>query len=103
MDIKELQQEVGEWSQRNFGDAPSHLGLIKVQEELGELAQHFIGRLEHRIGSKRVDHQAGLQDSTADVVIALCVFCYREGIDLNAEIEKAWSEVSGRTFEYQRG
>jgi NTP pyrophosphatase (non-canonical NTP hydrolase) len=103
LDIKYLQTLVGEWSQGNFGDAPSHLALIKVQEELGELAQHFIGRIEHRIGSKRVDHQEGLQDSVADIVIALCVFCYREGIDLNEEIEKVWAEVSERTFDFQKG
>jgi hypothetical protein len=98
MDIATLQQKVKKWNDGNFPEKPSYFALIKVMEELGELAGHYIGRTEHRIGKKVVDHQAGIEDGVADVVIALCVFCVRERIDLSTMVERAWGEVSQRTF-----
>lgn len=99
MNLAELQERVREWNAKNFpGDRPSHLALIKVMEELGELAGHYIGRLEHRDGKKLVDHRAGIEDGVADVVIALCVFCVREKIDLSTMVDQTWDEVSKRTF-----
>lgn len=99
MKLDELQQKIGQWQQKNFGDAPSYLALIKVMEELGELASHYIGRIEHRVGKPLVDHQAEIEDAAADVVISLCVFCYRDGIDLNSMVEIVWELVSKRKFD----
>ncbi len=98
MQIKDLQSEIASWSTENFPRAPNHLALIKIQEELGELASHFIGRLEHRVGKVRTDHQVGIEDAVADVLIALTVFCVRENLDLDLLTQKAWVEVSKRKF-----
>ncbi len=98
MDIKVLQDKIENWSTSRFPSAPSYLALIKVMEELGELAGHFIGRLEQRVGKAPVDHQAGVEDSVADVLIALSVFCVREKLDLSRLTDQVWNEVSQRTF-----
>lgn len=98
MDIKSFQERVREFTRSRFPNAPSHLALIKVQEEVGELAAHYIGRIEERVGKEPCDHQAGVEDSVADIVIALAVFCCRERIDLDAVLEKVWGEVSQRKF-----
>lgn len=98
MNINDLQSGIKNWSTSNFPQAPSYLALIKVQEELGELAGHYVGRLEERVGKTPVNHQAGIEDGVADVLIALCVFCVREHLDLNTLTEKTWAEVSKRSF-----
>ncbi len=98
MNLKELQEKIRNWNGEAFPSAPSYLALIKVMEELGELASHYIGRIETRVGKEPVDHQAGMEDAVADIVISLCVFCEREHIELGDMVEKAWTEVSKRTF-----
>ncbi len=99
MDIEQLQREVGIWTRKNFGDAPSIRALVKVMEELGELAGGYIGRIEHRKGKPPADCESKVKDAVADVLIALCVFCERENIDLNEMVERVWTEVSQRVFE----
>lgn len=75
MQISDLQTMVKNWEKSRFPDAPSVLSLVKIQEELGELSAHFIKRLEQRVGAKVEDHQAGVEDAVADILISLCVFC----------------------------
>jgi len=65
---------------------------------LGELQGHYIKRLERRVGVTQTDHQAGVEDSVADILISLCVFCAREHLDLDTLTRKVWREVSKRTF-----
>lgn len=98
MNLETLQEKIRNWNGERFPNAPSFLALIKVMEELGELAGHYIGRLEVRVGKAPSDHQKGVEDSVADVVISLCVFCEREHIDLALLVEKTWAEVSKRQF-----
>lgn len=98
MDLKTLQEKIRNWNGEKFPTAPSYLALIKVFEEAGELAGHYIGRIEQRVGKEPIDHQAGLEDSVADIVISLCVFCEREHIDLAGMVKKTWDEVSKRIF-----
>ena len=81
MKIETLQKKIRNWNSEGFPKAPSYLALIKVMEELGELASHYIGRIESRVGKPPSDHQKGIEDSVADIVISLCVFCERENID----------------------
>ena len=98
MHIKQIQTEIQNWETDRFPHAPSYLALIKVGEELGELDGHYIGRFEQHVGKEPIDHQAGMEDSVADVFISLCVFCTREHIDLDAVTERVWNEVKKRTF-----
>lgn len=98
MEISELQKEVVDWNTRNFPIEPSYLALLKAMEELGELAGHYVRRREQRIGEKQTDHQAGVEDGVADVIIALSVFCHREKIDLAATVNRVWGEVSKRKY-----
>jgi len=99
LNIKELQNSVEKWNIRNFGvDKPSYMALLKIQEELGETSAHYIGRTEHRVGKAIVDHNAGIIDGVADILISLCVFCSREHINLDDSVTKVWDEVSKRSF-----
>lgn len=98
MDLETLQKKIHNWGGEKFPSAPSYLALIKVMEELGELASHYIGRIELRVGKEPIEHQQGLEDSVADIVISLCVFCDREHVNLASLVNKTWEEVSKRQF-----
>lgn len=98
MELKKLQEAIHNWNGERFPNAPSYLALIKVAEELGELAGHYIGRIEQRVGKPEANHNRGIKDAVGDVVISLCVFCEREGLDLEAIVETTWAEVSQRIF-----
>jgi NTP pyrophosphatase (non-canonical NTP hydrolase) len=100
VNINKLQMETEVWADVQFGkDAPSYLSLIKLQEELGELASHYIGRLERREGKISTKDSAGIVDGVADILITLCVFCNREGIDLQESVIETWGRVSKRKYE----
>jgi hypothetical protein len=98
MEIKNLQEKIRNWNGERFPTAPSYLALIKVMSELGELADHYINRIERRVGKEYPNPQDGIEDSVADILISLCVFCEREHIELDKMVTQVWKEVSKRTF-----
>lgn len=95
--LSELQGEVGLWSRRNFGDQPSTLALLGLQEEVGELAHAHLKGLQG-IRHTTDEIRAMKVDAVGDVVVYLADYCEREGIDLQAAVEAVWDQVSRRRW-----
>lgn len=96
MDLGILQEEVREWSTRNFVDQPSYMPLLGVGEEVGELNHAFLKKLQNI----RMDesHDENMRDAIGDIIIYLCDFCSRENISLALCIEEAWNVVKQRNW-----
>ena len=72
-DFNTFQQDVGEWSQENFGDQPAHYPLLGVDEEGGELADNLV------ISSTPNEAE---KDAIGDVLVYTADFCARRNLDL---------------------
>ena len=96
MDFKQLQEEQAPWVLHNFGKRPSYWPLLGAVEELGELAHAFLKR-EQGIRTTE-NHTANIEDAVADIIIYLADFCQSENIDLQATVERVWSEVKQRDW-----
>lgn len=93
MDISKLQEKVRNWTGEKFPGAPSYLALIKIMSELGELSDNYLLRIEQRAGTQHGDAQYGVEDAVADILISLCIFAEREGIDLDKMTTMVWDEI----------
>ena len=94
--IHALQAEVGEWLKHNFGTPPVTDQCLIISEEVGELCHHV---LKHKQGiRKNEDHEAGVEDAVADIVIGVMAFCSLWGIELEDLLKKAWLEVKQRDW-----
>ena len=72
--------------------------LLKLQEELGELTAEYL-RITGRGRTKGADAAAirlALEDEAADVLATLLVFAHKNGIDLDAALERKWFQHLGR-------
>lgn len=96
MTIGQIQEEVFEWSKRNFGNQPSWRPLLGAVEEVGELAHAYLKQSQGiRVNE---DHRAAMVDAVADTVIFLMDFCAREGIDIQDAVEQTWAVVKQRDW-----
>jgi NTP pyrophosphatase (non-canonical NTP hydrolase) len=71
--------------------------LLKLQEELGELSAEYL-RTTGRGRMKGADAPAvrqALEDEAADVLAMLLLFAHRNGIDLDAALERKWFQYLG--------
>ena len=73
--------------------------LLKLQEELGELTAEYLkstgrGRLK---GADSAAVRQALEDEAADVLAMLLLFAGRNGIDLEAALERKWFQYLGRS------
>lgn len=86
IDFNELQHDVGEWAEENFGEEQPPWWCIKgAYEELGEL---FHSDLKRDQGIRLDDEDVGPEaerDAIGDVLIYLMDFSYRAGYDLSAD------------------
>lgn len=94
--LDRIQDEQREWVRHNFGGRPAWMPLLGLQEELGELAHHFLKREQGIRVSE--DHNEGIRDSVADIVIFLLDFCSAEGICLEEEVVTTWPKVQARDW-----
>lgn len=98
--LDSLQEEVAEWSERNFPDQPAENPLLGVGEEYGELT-HAV--LKDKQGIRLDESDVSLEaemDAVGDMVIFLADFCSRRGYSLGECVETAWEEkVSNREWE----
>lgn len=65
---------------------------LKLQEEVGELVADYL-RLSGRGRAKGADAAAiaeSMADEAADVLAQLLLFCSRNGIDLEAALDRKW-------------
>lgn len=66
--------------------------VLKLQEEMGELIQiwnRITGR-GRRKGMSESELATALADETADVLGHILLFAHRNGLDLNAAVERKW-------------
>jgi NTP pyrophosphatase (non-canonical NTP hydrolase) len=108
--LADIQQEIGVWANMNFGHNVSKdplsvsyghpLGslpsLLGVMEELGELARVVARRHQARGYKDAVEAQDAKEDAVADLLVFLCDFCYREGINLQPVLNRVWAKVCKR-------
>lgn len=110
--LSEIQSEIGEWSRRNFGEQKSkateqYLGslapLMGVAEEVGEL-MHVV--LKRHQGIRGYDDDgkfiAERNDAIADILVYLCDFACREGVDVAQCLADTWAGVQRRDWEKNR-
>ena len=86
---------------RNFGAQPSYRPLLGAVEELGELTH------AHLKGEQGIRHTpeaitAKKKDALADIIIYLCDYASREGLDLHEALNDAWAEVRLRDWTKKR-
>ena len=95
--LKELQQEVGNWSLQNFGPQEAWKPLLGIGEEVGELNHAYLKRSQ---GIRTTEnHDEDIEDAAADIIIYLCDFCCKENIDLEATLQKVWDRVKKRNWQ----
>jgi len=84
--VQTIQQEVGEWSEENFGtDQPATYPLGGAGEELGELMHSVLKRLQ---GIRLEDEDVGVEaevDAVGDVGVYLLDYLYRAGVEFEIE------------------
>jgi NTP pyrophosphatase (non-canonical NTP hydrolase) len=97
MNLKTLETKVSMWSEKNFpGNKPYH-PLLGIGEEVGEL-MHAHLKMEQGIRGSAEQHHTAKEDAVGDIVIYLADYCWRNGIDFEHAVTKAWDEVSRRDW-----
>lgn len=108
--LSELQQEIGSWAKIEFGEnvsrdpnsvsygAPlgSLMPLLGMYEELGELVRVILKAHQGRSKLTPTGQRAAKEDAVSDLMVFLCDYCSREGINLQVKCEEVWSEVCKR-------
>lgn len=101
--LKQKQDEILEWSTRNFGEVPnsqiqlrisSFLGMV---EEIGELA-HALLKMAQGIRGTKEEHLAEIEDSIADLMVFLLDFCGRNDINAEKLLNEVWDKVKLRDW-----
>jgi len=103
-----IQDAVAAWSQKNFGDQVSKVTgvslhslapLLGIVEEVGELTHAVLKRHQ---GIRGMDvpevYEKARDDALADILVYLCDFAAREGVDLMGVLASTWSQVSQRDW-----
>lgn len=80
--FNDLQNEVGEWSEKNFPGQPTVNPFIGSGEEVGELAQCL--DLDSEPSSEELD-------AVGDTLVYLADFCAKRGIDYQSAYESSKS------------
>lgn len=94
--VRDMQEEVGDWIEHNFGVPPLTDQALNIAEEVGELCHHVL-KMKQGI-RKNEDHEAGVQDAVADIVISTMAFCSLCNIDLEDLLGKTWHQVKQRDW-----
>lgn len=94
--IGQMQNDVGEWLQRNFGDVACTDQVLIIAEEVGELA-HAVLKRKQGIRTNE-DHDAAIKDAVADIVIGVMAFCAVEDLDLETLLNQTWAVVRERDW-----
>jgi len=94
--LRQIQQEVKEWSLKNFENQQSWKPLLGAVEEIGELSHAHL-KASQGIRTHE-NHDDDKKDALADIIIYLCDYASREGINLEQELIKTWNEVKQRDW-----
>lgn len=82
MNLRQMQSEVREWSNRNFPNNEPWHPLMGIGEELGEIMHSYL-KMSQGIRGTREEHLAKIADGIGDVVIYACDFASRKELKLN--------------------
>lgn len=96
-----LQNDLREWTSRNFPDATSEQQLLGVCEEVGELC-HAVLKQKQGIRGTVEELMDKERDAIGDIVIFLANYCNMRGFDLAKCIAFAWEEVKDRDWNKHR-
>lgn len=109
--LNEIQEEVREWAEQ-FGDNESaYTGqmlfslppLLGMMEELGELAAPTCKRHQGRYKQdlteteRQCEYRKDVKDALADLMIFMCDYANREGVDLISTLNAVWETVRNRS------
>jgi len=85
-ELQQIQQEVGEWAEENFGsEQPATYPLGGAGEEMGELMHSVLKRLQGiRLDEEGVGVDAEV-DAVGDIGVYLFDYLYRSGIDFEID------------------
>lgn len=107
--LREIQTEIGKWSKKNFGNNISKAtgqalfstnALLGIIEETGELAHCVLKRHQGIRGyDDDLKYTTERDDAIADILVYLCDFSCREGVDLQEVLNKVWAKVQKRDWE----
>lgn len=85
-ELQTIQQEVGEWSEENFGsEQPATYPLGGAGEEMGELMHSVLKRLQ---GIRLDDEDVGVEaeiDAVGDIGVYLLDYLYRAGVEFEID------------------
>ena len=101
--MKQIQDEIVEWSHRNFGRVENEAIPIRISsflgmvEEIGELS-HAILKWTQGIRGTQEEHQEAIKDSIADLLVFTLDFCGRNGMDAQQLLENVWAKVKLRDW-----
>jgi NTP pyrophosphatase (non-canonical NTP hydrolase) len=95
--LNEIQEEVRDWANHNFGHREDWHPLMGAVEEIGELAHAFLKRAQG-IRHSRAECDAMIRDALGDIMIYLFDFCDMQGISLSDAVEETWSRVKKRDW-----
>ncbi len=98
MNLSTFQQEVAEWGARNFPNALPHQPLLGVAEETGELSHAHL-KAEQGIRGTAHEHHLAKCDAVGDIMVFLAHYCHLNGIDLQGEVVKTWTQVKQRDWQ----
>ena len=94
----DIQGEVKEWSDRNFGeDAPADHKLLGIVEEVGELC-HAVLKRKQSIRGDQDKHIMEERDALGDIMIFMMDYCNRRGIILEHVLIQTWDKVKERDW-----
>lgn len=107
--FEQLQNEVAEWANRNFGNKekidlnkdgtrPAWHPLLGVSEEAGELCHAYL-KMQQKIRGGTEVHIDEARDAVGDIMIYLADFCALMGFDMQEIIEDTWGQVQKRDWE----
>lgn len=95
-DLNDIQDFLGDWQKRNFGEQESWKCLLGLQEELGELSHSWLKRSQNiRIEE---NHDEKIKDAVGDIFIYLMNFCNLDGIKFTDCLKVALDEISNRDW-----
>lgn len=96
-EIRELQQQIGEWKDREFERHPAdaYLSQFVVYEELGELCRAVVKGAQNIRGTSEYWHEQK-EGEVGDILISLLGYCHRVGIDAEAAVTAKWEIVGAR-------
>src|SRR5260370_35804177 len=99
MTLKELQQEVAIWADKNFKYRERHQQLLGVIEEVGELAHAHLKNEQRIRGQEDILKTAADKiDAIGDIVIYLADYCNTNDLNLSACVDSTWSIVKQRDW-----